>query len=132
MTDPISSIAAQVTRRLVPFLMLMFFVSLLDRANISFAALQMNKDLSLGPQAYGFAAGVFFIGYVLFEIPSNIALARFGARAWLGRITVTWGIIASSMAWVSGETSLYALRFTLGVAEAGLLPGRGYAREALG
>lgn len=123
MTDPISSIAAKVTRRLVPFLMLMFFVSLLDRANISFAALQMNKDLSLGPQAYGFAAGVFFIGYVLFEIPSNIALARFGARAWLGRITITWGIIASSMAWVSGETSLYVLRFVLGVAEAGLLPG---------
>jgi len=123
MTDPISDITAKVTRHLVPFLMLMFFISLLDRANISFAALQMNKDLSLSPQVYGFAAGVFFIGYVLFEIPSNIALSRFGARAWLGRITITWGVIASSMAWVSGETSLYVLRFMLGVAEAGLLPG---------
>ena len=123
MTESVPNIAATVSRRLVPFLMLMFFVSLLDRANISFAALQMNKDLSLSPQAYGFAAGIFFIGYVLFEIPSNIALARFGARAWLGRITVTWGIVAAAMAWVSSETSLYVLRFVLGATEAGLLPG---------
>ena len=123
MTESVPNIAATVTRRLVPFLMLMFFVSLLDRANISFAALQMNKDLLLSPQAYGFAAGIFFIGYVLFEIPSNIALARFGARAWLGRITITWGIVAAAMAWVSSETSLYVLRFVLGAAEAGLLPG---------
>ena len=119
-TDQVSS---KVLKWLVPFIMLLFFISLLDRANISYAALQMNKDLGLGPSAYGFAAGIFFIGYFLFEIPSNIALAKIGARKWLGRIMITWGLVAIAMAWVSGAASLYSLRFLLGVAEAGLLPG---------
>jgi ACS family tartrate transporter-like MFS transporter len=119
-TDQVSS---KVLKRLVPFIMLLFFISLLDRANISYAALQMNKDLGLGPSAYGFAAGIFFVGYFLFEIPSNIALAKIGARKWLGRIMITWGLVAIAMAWVSGAASLYSLRFLLGVAEAGLLPG---------
>jgi ACS family tartrate transporter-like MFS transporter len=109
--------------RLLPVSMLMFFFSLLDRTNISFAALDMNKDLMLSPSQYGTAAGIFFIGYLIFEIPSNFMLQRFGARLWLTRIMVTWGLVVAAMVFVQGSTSLYVLRFLLGVAEAGLLPG---------
>ena len=109
--------------RLLPVAMLLFFMSLLDRTNISFAALEMNKDLGLSLPQYGVAASIFYIGYVLFEIPSNFALARTGARIWLTRIMVTWGIVVAAMAFVQGSTSLYVVRFLLGVAEAGLLPG---------
>ena len=109
--------------RLLPIAMLLFFFSLLDRTNISFAALEMNKDLGLSPAQYGTAAGVFFIGYFLFEIPSNFLLQRTGARVWLARIMITWGLVVMAMAWVQGLASLYVLRFLLGVAEAGLLPG---------
>ena len=116
-------IVKKVIWRIMPIAMLLFFFSLLDRTNISFAALDMNKDLGLSPAKYGTAAGIFFIGYVLFEIPSNIVLARVGARIWLARIMITWGLIVMAMATVRGETSLYVLRFLLGVAEAGLLPG---------
>jgi MFS transporter, ACS family, tartrate transporter len=123
MSVSVDQVFSKVLKRLVPFTMLLFFISLLDRANISYAALQMNKDLGLGPSAYGLAAGIFFIGYFLCEIPSNIALAKVGARKWLGRIMITWGLVAIAMAGVSGAKSLYALRFVLGVAEAGLLPG---------
>jgi ACS family tartrate transporter-like MFS transporter len=109
--------------RLLPITMLLFFFSLLDRTNISFAALEMNKDLGLSPPQYGTAAGIFFVGYFLFEIPSNFLLQRTGARAWLARIMITWGLVVVAMAWVQGLASLYVLRFLLGVAEAGLLPG---------
>lgn len=123
MTESIEQVSSKVMRRLIPFIMLLFFISLIDRANISYAALQMNKDLGFAPNVYGSAAGIFFIGYFLFEIPSNIALTRFGAKRWLGRIMISWGIVSIAMAWISGEKSLYALRFLLGLAEAGLLPG---------
>jgi ACS family tartrate transporter-like MFS transporter len=113
----------KVNWRLLPVAMLLFFMSLLDRTNISFAALEMNKDLGLSLPQYGVAASIFYIGYVLFEIPSNFALARTGARIWLTRIMVTWGIVVIAMAFVQGSTSLYVVRFLLGVAEAGLLPG---------
>jgi ACS family tartrate transporter-like MFS transporter len=113
----------KVNWRLLPVAMLLFFMSLLDRTNISFAALEMNKDLGLSLAQYGVAASIFYIGYVLFEIPSNFALARTGARIWLTRIMVTWGIVVVAMAFVQGSTSLYVVRFLLGVAEAGLLPG---------
>lgn len=109
--------------RLLPIAMLLFFFSLLDRTNISFAALEMNKDLGLSPPQYGTAAGIFFIGYFLFEIPSNFLLQRTGARVWLARIMITWGLVVVAMAWIQGVMSLYVLRFLLGVAEAGLLPG---------
>ena len=113
----------KVNWRLLPVAMLLFFMSLLDRTNISFAALEMNKDLGLSLPQYGVAASIFYVGYVLFEIPSNFALARTGARIWLTRIMVTWGIVVVAMAFVQGSTSLYVVRFLLGVAEAGLLPG---------
>ncbi len=113
----------KVLRRVVPFAMLLFFFNLIDRANISYAALQMNADLGLSPSVYGFAAGIFFIGYFAFEVPSNLILVRVGARIWLARIMVTWGLVVLGMAWVNSETSLYVMRFLLGVAEAGLLPG---------
>jgi MFS transporter, ACS family, tartrate transporter len=90
---------------------------------VSFAALTMNEDLSLAPTVYGWGAGIFFIGYFLFEVPSNLALHRFGARRWIARIMVTWGLISVVTALVSGPYSFYALRFVLGVAEAGFFPG---------
>lgn len=117
------SAVRKVFRRLIPFAMLLLFFNLIDRTNISFAALQMNQDLGLTPQAYGFAAGVFFLGYCAFEIPSNLMLARVGARRWLARIMISWGLMVLAMAWVSGARSLYVTRFLLGIAEAGLLPG---------
>ncbi len=113
----------KVTWRLLPVAMLLFFISLLDRTNISFAALEMNKDLGLSLAQYGTAASIFFVGYFLFEIPSNFALERVGARLWLSRIMVTWGLVVVAMTFVQGATSLYVVRFLLGVAEAGLLPG---------
>jgi D-galactonate transporter len=112
-----------VSRRLIPFLFVLYVVSFLDRVNIGFAALEMNRDLGLSPAVYGFGAGIFFIGYSLFEIPSNLILARTGARLWIARIMVTWGIIATSMMFVRGPGSFYVLRFLLGIAEAGFFPG---------
>lgn len=109
--------------RLIPFLGLLFLVAFLDRVNISFAALTMNRDLHMSDSAYGFAAGIFFLGYLLFEIPSNVLLERVGARLWIARIAVTWGALAAAMALVQGPLSLCILRFALGVAEAGFFPG---------
>lgn len=109
--------------RLVPFAMILFVVAYVDRVNVGFAALQMNQDLKFSPAVYGLGAGIFFLGYALFEVPSNLILARTGARTWIARIMITWGIIAVAMAYVSGENSFYVLRFLLGVAEAGFLPG---------
>jgi len=124
--DPGSSALRKVLQRLLPFTMLLFFFSLIDRTNISFAALQMNEDLGFSPTVYGFAAGIFFVGYCLFEVPSNLVLMRVGARRWLARIMLTWGVIVVATAWVSGLRSFYVMRFLLGVAEAGLLPGLFY------
>jgi sugar phosphate permease len=102
------------------------FLNHIDRSNISYAALQMNQDLGFTPSVYGFAAGVFFFGYVIFEVPSNLILARVGARHWIARIMLTWGVIATAMAWINSAETFYVLRFLLGVAEAGFLPGMFY------
>ena len=117
---------AKVTRRLLPFLFLLYIVCFLDRVNIGFAALQMNRELGFSPAMYGFGAGIFFLGYVLCEIPSNLILARIGARIWIARIMVTWGLIACAMMFIRGPVSLISLRFLLGAAEAGFFPGMIY------
>ena len=110
--------------RLVPFVALMFFINYLDRTAIGFAGPNgMNEALGLAAAQYGFASGVFFIGYILLEVPSNLALHRFGARRWLARIMVTWGIVAVLFTWVQSFAQLSILRFLLGVAEAGFFPG---------
>lgn len=109
--------------RILPFVFILFIINMLDRVNIGYAALEMNADLGIDPSTFGLIAGVFFIGYFLFEIPSNQILARVGARVWLGRIMVTWGIVVSAMAFVQTPVQLGILRFLLGVAEAGFFPG---------
>ncbi len=114
---------AKVSLRLVPFLMLCYFVAYLDRVNVGFAALSMNKALGISATAYGFGAGIFFFSYFVFEVPSNLMLERFGARKWIARIMMSWGILSGSMALVSGETSFYIVRVLLGIAEAGFFPG---------
>jgi ACS family tartrate transporter-like MFS transporter len=121
--NPAESAIAKASRRLIPFLVLCYAVNFLDRVNVGFAALAMNEDLGFTPEVFGFGAGIFFAGYILFEVPSNLALARFGARIWIARIMISWGLVATAMAFVAGETSFYALRFALGVAEAGFFPG---------
>jgi len=111
-------------RRLIPLLILLYFVNYLDRVNIAFAGPNgMNEELGLSATAFGVAAGVFFIGYLLLEVPSNLMLHRFGARRWIARILVTWGIVATAMAFTPNSTVLIVLRFLLGVAEAGFFPG---------
>ncbi len=112
-----------VSRRLIPFLFILYVVCFLDRVNVGFAALGMNRDVGLSPAVYGFGAGIFFIGYSLFEVPSNLILARIGARRWIARIMITWGLISAGMMFVRGPLSFYVLRFLLGVAEAGFFPG---------
>ena len=113
----------KVFRRLVPFLMFCYFFNFLDRVNVSFAALDMNKDLGFSASVLGFGSGILFLAYMLCETPSNVLLTRFGARKWLARIMVSWGIIASSMVFITGEFSFYTLRVLLGAAEAGFFPG---------
>ncbi len=113
----------RVTMRLVPFLFLCYVVAYLDRVNVGFAKLQMLHDLGMSDTAYGIGAGIFFIGYFIFEVPSNLVLHRVGARSWIARIMVTWGVISILMMFVTGTTSFYVLRFLLGVAEAGFFPG---------
>lgn len=114
---------ARVRRRLIPFLALLYFVAYLDRFNVGFAALQMNEALGFSGGVYGFGAGIFFIAYFLFEVPSNLALSRVGARVWLARIAIVWGLVAMAMMFISGPRSFYAMRFLLGAAEAGFFPG---------
>ncbi len=121
--DPTAAAVARVSRRLIPFLFLLYILNFLDRVNVGFAALEMNQDLGFGPAIYGFGAGVFFLGYCLFEVPSNLVLYRAGARLWIARIMVTWGLAASAMMLVHTPWSFYLLRFLLGVAEAGFFPG---------
>ena len=107
----------------MPFLVVCYFVAYLDRVNVSFAALTMNRDLGLSASQYGFGAGIFFLAYFIFEVPSNLLLERFGARKWIARIMFTWGLISGAMAFVGGPTSFYVLRALLGVAESGFFPG---------
>jgi ACS family tartrate transporter-like MFS transporter len=113
----------KVTLRIVPFIMLLYFIAFLDRVNIGFAALTMNQDLGFSPTVFGFGAGIFFLGYFLFEVPSNLILHKVGARIWIARVMITWGLVSGCMAFVQGTTSFYLLRFLLGVAEAGFFPG---------
>jgi ACS family tartrate transporter-like MFS transporter len=116
----------KISIRIIPFIMLLFFISILDRTNISIASLTMNKDLEFSNLAFGLGAGIFFIGYALFEVPSNLILDKVGARKWIARILITWGIISVAMMFVTGIKSFYILRFLLGVAEAGFYPGMIY------
>lgn len=122
-SDARTRASAKVRRRLLPFLMICYFTAYLDRVNIGFAALTMNADLGIGPEAFGFTAGIFFLGYCLFEVPSNVLLSKVGARLWIARIMITWGLVSACTAFVTGATSLSVMRFILGVAEAGFFPG---------
>ena len=117
------SLYGKIVRRLVPFLMLLYTVAFLDRVNISFAALTMNRDLGISETVYGFAAGVFFLSYCLFQVPANMALARIGARRWLAILMVLWGIDCMATAFVAGRTSYIVARLLLGIAESGFYPG---------
>lgn len=112
----------KVAWRLLPFLFLCYVCAYLDRINVSFAKLQMAQDLALSDAVYGLGAGIFFVGYLMFEVPSNLILLKVGARRWIARIMVTWGLISAGMMFVSGPTSFYVMRFFLGVAEAGFIP----------
>jgi len=126
MTNPSTAedqVFAKCEWRLIPFLGLLYLVSLVDRLNVGFAALTMNADLGFSPSVFGFGAGIFFIGYSLFQIPANLMLVRFGARRWVFTILIAWGAISAACAFVQGPMSFYVLRFLLGVAEAGLFPG---------
>src|SRR5207244_1056728 len=109
--------------RLIPYLFLLYVVAMIDRVNISFAQLTMNKDLGLSSQQYGIAAGIFFIGYFIFEIPSNLILHRVGARIWIARIMIVWGLVSMAFMFLKGATMFYVMRFLLGAAEAGFFPG---------
>lgn len=111
------------TAKIVPFVFLLYIISYLDRSNVGYAALQMNAELALTTEAFGFISGIFFLGYFLFEVPSNVMLNRFGARVWIARILISWGVLAALSAFVQNAGQLYVLRFLLGVAEAGFFPG---------
>jgi len=113
----------KVTWRLIPFLFLLYVIAWLDRVNVGFAGLQMNADLGFSSTVFGFGSGIFFLGYCLFEIPSNIILERVGARVWIARIMITWGVISAGLMFVRTPPVFYLLRFLLGVAEAGFFPG---------
>ncbi len=117
---------AKVARRLIPFMVALYTVAFLDRVNVGFAALTMNRDLNFSPQVFGWGAGIFFLGYFLFEVPSNVILTKVGARRWICRIMATWGVISAGNAFVQDPMSFYVLRFLLGLAEAGFAPGMIY------
>jgi MFS family permease len=113
----------RVSWRLMPFLTLAYLLCYIDRVNVGFASLQMNKALGIDPKTYGLGAGIFFIGYFILEVPSNLALQRFGARTWIARIMLSWGVVSAAFALIGGPISFLALRFLLGAAEAGFFPG---------
>jgi MFS transporter, ACS family, tartrate transporter len=127
MVDNASEIERRTIRkvawRLLPLIVVIYFVAYIDRTNVSFAAFGMTRDLGLTAYIYGWGAGIFFLGYFLFEVPSNLLLEKVGARRWIARIMITWGLMAAAMAFVQGATSFLVLRFLLGVAEAGFFPG---------
>ncbi|MBW8861873.1 MAG: MFS transporter [Acidobacteria bacterium] len=116
-------VLTRVRRRLIPFLFLLYIVAYLDRINVGFAALQMNASLGFSSTTYGLGAGIFFLSYTLLEIPSNVMLARVGARLWIARIMISWGVVSASMMFVRSAPAFYTLRFLLGAAEAGFFPG---------
>ncbi|HEY0300624.1 MAG TPA: MFS transporter [Rhizomicrobium sp.] len=118
-----NKVFAKAAWRLIPFMVLLYVVAYLDRVNVGFAALTMNQDLSLTPEIFGFGSGIFFFGYFLFEVPSNVILEKVGARVWICRIMLTWGVVSMATAFATGPLSFYILRFLLGVAEAGFFPG---------
>lgn len=113
----------KITWRIIPFLVICYLMALIDRGNIGMASLQMNGDLGLSKKVFGFAGSLFFFAYFLFEVPSNLALQKFGARKWIARIMVTWGLVSACTAFVQGQNSLFVMRFLLGAAEAGFFPG---------
>lgn len=117
------TVIKKIRRRLLPFLALCLIANYLDRVNIGFAALSMNKDLNLSPLTFGLGSGVFFLTYALFEVPSNIILERVGARLWIARILLSWGLVSALMAFAWNDTSFLVLRLLLGLAEAGFVPG---------
>src|SRR4051812_38824610 len=122
--DPAWAIVDRVTWRLMPFLCALYVVNYLDRTNVSMAKLRMLHDTGITTEQYGYAAGFFFfIGYFIFEVPSNLILERVGARIWMARIMISWGVISAAMMFIKGATSFYLLRFLLGIAEAGFFPG---------
>jgi sugar phosphate permease len=122
--SPVLELAVRKARwRLLPFLLLMYLLAFLDRANVGFAKDVLQADVGIGDVAFAFGAGVFFVGYAIFEIPSNLIMYRLGARIWMSRIMITWGIVAAGTALVHSPTTFYALRFVLGIAEAGFFPG---------
>jgi MFS transporter, ACS family, tartrate transporter len=122
-TDLEKTTVRKVAKRLLPFIFLLYVICLVDRVNLSFAALTMNRDLGLTPYIYGLGASIFFIGYFIFEVPSNLLLDRFGARLWITRIMISWGLASAGMAFIQGETSFLVMRFLLGLFEAGFFPG---------
>ncbi|PLT30046.1 MFS transporter [Peribacillus deserti] len=116
-------VVRKVSLRIIPFIFILYIISFLDRVNIGYAALDMNEDLGLTASTMGLISGIFFFGYFLFEVPSNILLHRVGASKWIARIMITWGVVVVATAWAQNETHMYILRFLLGVAEAGFFPG---------
>jgi sugar phosphate permease len=118
-----ATVTRRVTLRITPLLFVLYVACFLDRTNVGFAALQMNRDLGFSPAVYGLGAGVFFLAYAMFEVPANLLLVRFGARRWLARIAISWGAVAAAMMFVRSPASFYVMRFLLGVAEAGAFPG---------
>jgi ACS family tartrate transporter-like MFS transporter len=121
-----SAVMRKVAWRLIPFLSVGYMINALDRFNVSMAALTMNRDLGLSATAYGFGAGAFFWTYILFQFPANLMLARIGARVWISTILIAWGLCSAGTAFITGETSFVAVRFLLGIAEAGFFPGVAY------
>ena len=121
--DLYSSTLKQLNIKIIPFIIICYFVANLDKTNISIAALQMNADLGLTASMYGLGVGMFYISYIIFEIPSNVIMTRVGARRWIARIMISWGIVSACMALVNTPTQLYVMRFLLGMAEAGFAPG---------
>lgn len=121
--DMETRVVTKLRRRILPFVMLLYFVSFLDRVNVGFAAFGMNKAIGLTPAMFGLGGGIFFVSYFLFEVPSNLILYRVGARLWIARLMVSWGLVSAASAFVTGPHSFYALRFLLGAAEAGFFPG---------
>ena len=116
-------IAGKVARRIIPLLAVLYLISYLDRVNVGFAALTMNQDLGLSATLYGWGAGIFFFGYLLFQAPSNLLLQRVGARRWIAVLLLAWGVVSVATGWIQGPTSFLAARFLLGVTEAGFFPG---------
>src|SRR6516225_10982921 len=112
----------RVSWRLMPFVTLAYLLCYIDRVNVGFASLQMNKAVGIDPKTYGLGAGIFFIGYFILEVPSNLALQRVGARTWIARIMLTWGVVSGAFALIGGPISFLVLRFLLGAAEAGFFP----------